>query len=162
MDYYNQISKSYNGLHMEEQLNKLSIIKSNIKIAKDSRILDVGCGTGISSDFDCFVVGVDASIGLLRQNKKLKVNSRAENLPFRDRMFDLVISVTSIHNFDDIIMALGEMKRVGKQNFILSILRKSKKFSHIRGLIAKNFRIKNAIEEEKDMIFFCEKHKVYI
>ena len=36
------------------------------------KILDVGCGTGISSGFDCFVAGIDPSIGLLRQNKNGK------------------------------------------------------------------------------------------
>jgi ubiquinone/menaquinone biosynthesis C-methylase UbiE len=162
MDYYSQISKSYNELHREEQLNKLSIIKGSIKTARDSRILDVGCGTGISSGFDCFVVGVDPSIKLLNQNKRLKVNSRAENLPFRDRTFDFVISVTSIHNFNDIGKAIGEMKRVGKKDFIFSILKKSGKFNDIKKIIGKNFRIRNVIEEEKDLIFFCEKHKVYI
>lgn len=162
MEYYSQISKGYNELHMEEQLNKLSIIKSNTKVTGDSRILDVGCGTGISSNLDCFVVGIDTSIGMLRQNKMLKINSAAENLPFKDKIFDIVISVTSIHNFNNIKKSISEMKRVGKKDFIFSILKKSKKFNRIKGLIGKNFRIKNVIEEEKDMIFFCEKHKVYI
>lgn len=162
MDYYNQISKGYNELHKEEQLNKLSIIKSNIKIAKDSRMLDVGCGTGISSDFDCFVIGIDSSIKLLSQNRRLKINSLAENLPFKDRIFDFVISVTSIHNFNDIGRSISEMKRVGKQNFVFSILKKSGKLNDIKKIIGKNFRIKKVIEEEKDVIFFCEKHKVYI
>ena len=155
MDYYNKISKGYNELHREEQLDKMSIIKSNIRITKGSRILDVGCGTGISSDFDCFVVGADTSISLLRQNEKLKVNSAAESLPFKDKQFDLVISVTSIHNFSDIGKSMHEMKRVGRKDFVFSILRKSAKFGRIRGLIEKNFKIKKIVEERNDMIFFC-------
>lgn len=154
--YYNKISKGYNELHGEEQLNKLSVIRSNIRINKDSRILDVGCGTGISSGFDCFVVGVDTSFRLLRQNKRLKVNSAAESLPFKDKKFDFVISVTSMHNFTDIGKAMDEIKRVGRQKFVFSILRKAGKFDDIIRLIEKKFKIAKIIEEDRDMILFCE------
>ena|SRR3989338_2492543 len=157
MDYYTLISRGYNELHMEEQLNKISIIKDNIKIGRSSKILDVGCGTGISSDFGCFVVGVDPSIGLLKQNKRLKVASAAENLPFKSHFFDYVISVTSLHNFSNIAESIREMKRVGKRDFVFSILKKSKKFEGIKGHIEKNFRINKVAEEEKDSIFFCKK-----
>ena len=157
MDYYTLISRGYNELHMEEQLNKISIIKDNIKIGRSSKILDVGCGTGISSDFGCFVVGIDPSIGLLRQNKRLKVASAAENLPFKSHFFDYVVSVTSLHNFSNIAESIREMKRVGKRDFVFSILKKSKKFEGIKGHIEKNFRINKVAEEEKDSIFFCKK-----
>ena len=157
MDYYTLISRGYNELHMEEQLSKISIIKDNIKIGRSSKILDVGCGTGISSDFGCFVVGIDPSIGLLRQNKRLKVASAAENLPFKSHFFDYVVSVTSLHNFSNIAESIREMKRVGKRDFVFSILKKSKKFEGIKGHIEKNFRINKVAEEEKDSIFFCKK-----
>lgn len=156
MNYYTSISKGYNELHMEEQLDKISIIKDNIKIDKSSKVLDVGCGTGISSDFDCFVVGVDPSIGMLRQNKKLKVISVAECLPFKNHLFDYVISVTSLHNFSNITESINEMKRVGKQYFVFSVLKKSGKFSYIKGLIEEKFRIESIVEYGKDMIFFCK------
>ena len=57
---YNNIAKSYNELHGEEQIKKLDIIKKNIKII--SPLLDVGCGTGISTNyFNVESVGVDNS-----------------------------------------------------------------------------------------------------
>src|SRR3989338_7223005 len=149
MDYYTSISRGYNELHMEEQLSKISIIKDNIKIGRSSKILDVGCGTGISSDFGCFVVGIDPSIGLLTQNKNTKLLGIAEYLPFRDNSFDFVISVTAVHSFNDIEKSISEMKRVGKKNFVFSILRRSKKSGLIRDLILKNFRVLKIIEEEK-------------
>ena len=157
MGYYDAVSKGYNELHGEEQLKKLSIIKGNIKISKGMNILDVGCGTGISSDFGCFVVGIDPSIGLLTQNKSTKLLGIAEYLPFRDNSFDFVISVTAVHSFNDIEKSISEMKRVGKKNFVFSILRRSKKSGLIRDLILKNFRVLKIIEEEKDTILFCEK-----
>lgn len=161
MVYYDYIAKGYSGLYKEEQLNKLFIIKDNIKINKKTRILDIGCGNGISSDFDCFVVGIDPSIGLLKQNAKKKVRGIAEALPFKNSSFDYVISVTAIHNFKNIKMTIGEIKRVGKKGFIFSILRKSRKFGYIRNLIEKNFKIKKIIEEDNDTILFCQKSKIF-
>ena len=157
MEYYNQIAKSYNELHLEEQSGKLSIIKSSIKTGKNTKILDVGCGSGISSQFDCFVVGVDPSIGLLKQNSHSKILSVAENLPFKNNSFDYVISVTSIHNFKNIKKSIHEIKRVGKENFVFSVLKKSGKFDFIEKLIQKSFEVEKAVEEDKDTIFFCQK-----
>src|SRR3989338_8427302 len=156
MPYYDAISKGYDELHGEEQLNKLSIIKNNIELGKGAKILDVGCGTGISSGFDCFVAGIDPSIGLLRQNKNnKKILGIAESLPFKANSFDYVISVTAIHNFKNIKKALEEIKRVGKKDFVFSVLMKSGKFDYIKKMIEENFKIGKAVEEEKDMIFFC-------
>ena len=158
MPTYNQIAASYNELYGEEQLNKLLIIKNNIKINKSTKILDVGCGTGISSSFDCFVIGIDPSAKLLRQNvKPLKVLGAAESLPFKNNEFDFVISITAIHNFNDIKKSIDEIKRVGNKNFVLTVLKNSRKFSLIRGLIRKNFKVEKMIEEDKDLIFFCKK-----
>ena len=157
MEYYNEISKGYNKLYKDEQLNKISLIKKYIKINKNTKILDVGCGTGISSDFGCFVVGVDPSIELLKQNKKIWLLGTAESIPFKDSSFDYVISVTAIHNFDNIEKSLMEMKRVGKDKFVFSILKKSKKFGYIKRLIEENFKVEKVVDEEKDVIIFCNK-----
>ncbi|MAG91082.1 hypothetical protein CMO83_00225 [Candidatus Woesearchaeota archaeon] len=158
MEYYDLIAKGYDELHKEEQLNKLDIIKNHININKNTRILDVGCGTGVSSYFDCFVVGIDLSIGLLKQNRNSKkLLGAAETLPFKDDSFDCVVSVTSIHNFEDIQKSIKEMKRVGKNKFVFSVLKRADKFNFIEELITKNFKIGNVIEENKDAIFFCQK-----
>ena len=158
MCYYNKISKGYNELYKEEQLKKLGIIKNNIKIKNGDLLLDVGCGTGLSSDFGCKVIGIDNSLELLKlNNKKNKVMSCAENLPFKDNALDYVVSLTAIHNFSNIEKSLKEMKRVGKNNFAFSILKKSKKLNEIKTLIKKYFKVNKIIEEDKDLIFFCEK-----
>lgn len=140
MDYYNEIAKE------------------NIEISKNTKMLDVGCGTGVSSSFDCFVAGIDSSIDLLSLNNNcIRLLGAAESLPFKDNSFDYVISITAIHNFSNVRKSIGEIKRVGSKSFALSILRKSKKFSVIKDCIAKNFKINKMIEEEKDAIFFCSK-----
>lgn len=153
--YYDQISEGYNELHSGEQKAKVDLIKKFIKIKKTDKLLDVGAGTGLSSDFECEVTAIDPSIGLLKQNPaKNKIVAKAENLPFPDSYFDIVISVTSIHNFGDIEKGLKEMKRVGKNKFVFSVLKRSKKFDLIKDLIKKQFKIKKVVEEEKDLIFF--------
>ena len=158
MAYYDFIAKGYDELHKEEQLNKLLVIKNNVKINKKIKILDIGCGTGISSDFGCFVVGIDPSIGLLKQNNNdKKLLSAAEMLPFKDSSFDYVVSITSMHNFKNIKKSINEIKRVGKENFVFSVLKNPRKFDFIKNLIEKNFRVGNVIEEGKDVIFFCTK-----
>lgn len=157
MEYYNFIAKGYDELHREEQLKKFLIIKNNIKINKKMKILDVGCGTGISSDFGCFVVGIDQSIRLLNQNKNdKKLLSVAEILPFKGNSFDYVVSVTAIHNFKNIKKSINEIKRVGRGDFVFSVLKNSKKFGFIEKLIQKRFKVEKVIEECKDIIFFCK------
>ncbi len=156
MPYYDAIAKGYDELHGEEQLKKLSIIKSNIKTDNGTKILDVGCGTGISSRFECGVVGIDPSINLVKENRNShKVIGVAESLPFKDNSFNCVISITVMHNFADIKKSIVEMKRVCRQNFVFSVLKKSERFGSIKKNIEKNFRIEKSIEDEKDMIFFC-------
>lgn len=159
MDFYSQISRGYDELHREEQLKKLNIIKNNLKIKDNDSLLDVGCGTGISSDFDCKVIGVDPSIKSLNKNKKIKINSVAEKLPFKDNTFDFVISITAIHNFSSIEKSLEEMKRVGKDKFVFSVLKKSEKFNEIENLIKKYFKIYKVVEDDKDLIFFAKINK---
>ncbi len=160
MAYYDSIAEGYDELHREEQLKKLKIIKENLIINENDKLLDVGAGSGISSDFNCEVYALDPSERLLNQikNKKIrKIKARAEEIPFEDGFFDAVISVTSIHNFDDIEKGLLEMKRVGKNRFAFSVLKKSKKFDIIKKLIRKHFKVNKTVEEEEDIIFFCEK-----
>lgn len=95
------------------------------------KILDVGCGKGfLLYDFTQAVPGVEVR-GLdissyAIENAKEEVRpflqvGHANSLPFADKSFDLVISITTLHNLYcyDLDSALREMERVGKQKYLV-------------------------------------------
>ena len=97
-------------------------------IGPGDKILDVGCGKGyLLYEFTQAVPGVKvAGIDISRygiDNAKEEIKpflreANAVNLPFEDNSFDLVISITTLHNLYayDLRAALKEIERVGKAN----------------------------------------------
>jgi ubiquinone/menaquinone biosynthesis C-methylase UbiE len=160
MNYYNAISKGYSKLHGEEQQKKAAIIAGKLELSKTDTLLDVGCGNGSYLKlFECKVTGIDPSEKLVKQYKgkhKLMVGA-AEKLPFDNNSFDVVISLTAIHNFKGIRKGMEEMERVGRSRFVFSVLKRSAKVQEIEGLIKELFGIDEMIEEDKDIIFFAHK-----
>ncbi len=160
-NYYDKIADGYDELYEQEQNKKCALIKKETPWKIAGKILDVGCGSGISSEHFGADVCIDPSEKLLaladkKNNKRLHIIGKAEKIYFNDNEFDFVISITAIQNFEDIEKGLSEIKRVG-QKFILTFLKKSEKKSTIEKIIKKIFTVVKEIEEEKDIIFFCEK-----
>ncbi|MEK6932455.1 MAG: class I SAM-dependent methyltransferase [Nanoarchaeota archaeon] len=150
---YNKIAKSYNELHKEEQVKKLEIIKKNIKIVP--LLLDIGCGTGISTNyFNVVSIGIDNSKEMIKQSKEGNlIHGKAEKLPFPDKSFNTVISVTAFHNFKNMEKALLEIKRVSTNNNIaITFLKKSSKIDEFRKLLKKYFKFKE-VDCEQDVLF---------
>lgn len=98
------------------------------------RILEVGCGMGHGLNFLSRVVpaarlvGLDlsqpavdrANATLSRGNQLFYVHGDAENLPFEDSEFDVVINVESSHNYPDLGRFIREVARVLKPGGHLS------------------------------------------
>ncbi len=146
MNYYNKIAPSYNNLYKEEQIKKIKFIKKYCS----GRILDIGCGPFYTSKFFNNIIGIDPSINLLKLSKsKNIICARAEALPFKDKSFNKIISITSIQNFSNIKKSIKEMKRVSKNNIIITIIKKSKKIPYLKSLL-KNYKL---LEQEKDLVF---------
>src|SRR3989338_2623020 len=136
-DYYDEISEGYDALHFEEQKKKAELILKELNIKKSDKLLDVGCGTGkITALFFCDATGIDPSEKLLAKAKIPFVKGTAEKLPFPDKSFDIVISLTAIHHAD-IDKALAEIKRVAKRDVVITVLKKSKSKKDIVGKIKK-------------------------
>lgn len=171
-DYYNNIAHSYDELHKEEQLAKLELIKKElkdlkIKINPDGRLLDVGCGTGISTIFweDTGIdkTGIDPAEKLIEIAQKKDLKSQyfvesAEDMSFEDSLFDLVISITALQNLEDLEKGIQEIKRVAKKHIVLTFLKKAIHKDKIIKTIKDNLKVLKEIEEDKDLIFICVKN----
>jgi len=164
--YYDTIAPSYDELYYEEQKAKLDLIdeemrKHHLVIHPTSRLLDIGCGTGISTEHfmdRCLCVGVDPSKGLLDRARKGPDYqlAYAEDLPFDDGSFDIIISLTSIQNFKDLDKATEEMRRVVSKGFmVISFLRKAPNRPQIEKSLDKFEKI-TVVKESKDIIYFLK------
>ena len=117
--------------YMEGRWEKVArAMADHYKLKAGDSILDVGCGKGyLLYDFTKVVPGIDIT-GLdvssyAVANAKEEVRDRiklgnATALPFPDKSFDLVFSLTTLHNLHnyDLDKALREVERVGRNKYI--------------------------------------------
>jgi len=157
--YYDVVADSYDELYGEEQLEKAKIIKKEIlKKINKGKLLDIGGGTGISTEifmnkFKCYLI--DPSEKLLEKvhegiNKK---RGKAEEIPF-NKKFDVIISLTSLHHAD-LKEALEEIKRVShnKTLVVVSFMKKSVKLDEFRMVFMKEYNNAREIKAVQDVIF---------
>ena len=107
--------------------------KKQYNLSKDSKVLDVGCAKGFMvHDFSEMIPGIEvqgidvskyAIENCMPSVKDFVQVADARELPFEDNSFDLVISVTTVHNFDreECIQALQEIERVSKKNAFITV-----------------------------------------
>ena len=106
---------------------------SYYNLSHKSKILDVGCGKGFMLyDFkrkinNISIKGVDISEyaieNSLEEVKEDLIVGNATSLPFKDNFFDLVISITTIHNLENQYLkeSLNEITRVSKKNSFITV-----------------------------------------
>lgn len=97
-----------------------------VDVSGAKSILDVACGTGVlartissRATSDCSVVGLDRNEGMLDVARRSLPSvewklGQAEDLPFADNTFDVVVSQFGLMFFEDRNAALSEMWRVLK------------------------------------------------
>jgi len=95
------------------------------EVGTDTILLDVGCGSGGSSELakerGAEVHGIDVAEGLLsfaiqRVPEGIFQVADIEHLPYEDNMFDVIYAANSLQYSEDRIAALHELKRVCKPN----------------------------------------------
>lgn len=107
--------------------------KKFYNLNQKSSVLDVGCAKGFMlHDFITLipgikVAGIDISEYAIKESMRSIKNNvdvgNACNLNFEDNSFDLVISITTVHNLDkaECIRALKEIQRVSINNSFITV-----------------------------------------
>ncbi len=133
---YDQLAAVYDLFWRRYIANTLSFLKSWAEISPLDIVLDVGCGTGeferlLLAEYSSLqIVGVDISEKMLAIAKqKCSIYPQvsfelasASALPFNSDSFDVIVSASSFHYFDDPLAALTEIKRVLKPDGKVVIL----------------------------------------
>ena len=121
--------KAKNRYHLEVEIKLMLDLLSP---EKGQRVLDIGCGTGISLepllDKGLYLTGIDPSPYVLDLASK-RLGSQvdlhrgaAEDLPFDDNEFDSAFVFTSLEFVDRPAKAIEEACRVAKDTVVLCVL----------------------------------------
>lgn len=101
------------------------------KTARGRDALDVGCGEGrfcrILQGLGFATTGLDPTEAFISQARKLDpegeyVQAGAEDMPFEDGAFDLVVSYLTLIDITDYRAAIGEMARVLRSGGLLAVV----------------------------------------
>ena len=109
---------------------EFTLIESILQQYTHPTVLDLGCGAGhvsfCAAPLSQAVTAYDLSEGMLKVVQSSAINRKlhnisthqgvAEDLPFLDNSYDVVISRFSAHHWMDVAQALKEAKRVLKPN----------------------------------------------
>ena len=128
---------------------------------KNLKILDLACGPGlISKNLSSIfpkseIIGIDISkysIKLAKKNcrgiKNVKfIIGSAQNIPFPNDYFDIIICKDSLHHFQNALKSIKEMYRVVKKNGIIYIqdLRRDVPFYLIKTILPPDNLVKKLI-----------------
>jgi ubiquinone/menaquinone biosynthesis C-methylase UbiE len=103
-------------------------ILSRLKPRHGDMVLDLGGGTGYNGARIASacrrVVVLDLSLKMLRRAEKYRhldlVLGDARMLPFKDKRFDVIMAVDSLHHVNDYPAVLREMQRTGTDKFFVA------------------------------------------
>lgn len=128
---FDALSKDYDAARRGYPAELFKYLKTMIH--KEDQILDVGCGTGISTRqlkrYGFKAIGSDKGVEMIRIAKKhgdgiSYVVAPANKLPFHKSQFDIITAFTAFHWFDD-TKSVNEIKRVLKKGGIFIAVQKT-------------------------------------
>ena len=125
----------YGGFHYHPRFWQpvIPAFKEHFNLTSDSSVLDVGCGKGFMiHDMaelipGITVTGIDISeYAIEKAIDDMKIHlhvANAEELPFEDNSFDVVISINTIHNLEEDVCgeALKEIERVSRGKSFITV-----------------------------------------
>jgi ubiquinone/menaquinone biosynthesis C-methylase UbiE len=151
---YDRTADFYDKRYQSIQWEKYSLMLDS---PLEGCILDLGCGTGLLSEYlSSRMVGIDISFNMLEKARMREqvIQADMDFLPFRNAVFDAVVSFTSLQNLPDVNPALKEVRRVLKPGapFIVTLLNKG---SSLKKEIEKYFTITKMRQCGEDRGFIC-------
>ena len=116
---YDSIGVSYRRFRVPDPRIALQIRDA---IGDALTVCNVGAGTGSYEPTDLNVTPVEPSERMIQQraDAKLVIRANAEQLPFKDRQFDVAMAVLTVHHWMDQRKGLLEMKRVSRRQVIMT------------------------------------------
>lgn len=135
-EQYNQMAAMYDRVWSRYISRSLSFLKDWAQLDPLYIVLDVACGTGTFERLVVLEQPTQSIIGVDLSEKMLEIaeekcrdypnvsfqNASVTVLPFVDRSFDVVVSASAFHYFENPTAALIEMRRVLKPEGELVIL----------------------------------------
>jgi ubiquinone/menaquinone biosynthesis C-methylase UbiE len=164
-----EVSTSYDSLggdvydlrYEDEQNDKYDVIFENIPSNSDDLTLDLGCGTGLLiRRLKTYTIGLDISTVLIKKAKsrtKGSVNVQyvladAENVPFRQCMFNVIFAITIIQNAPNPEKLIYEMIFSSRRSGIIIITALKKAYTKERFLnllASSGLYFLNIVDDEK-------------
>ncbi|HSB45937.1 MAG TPA: methyltransferase domain-containing protein [Nitrospira sp.] len=132
---FNKIASNFVTSEVHANSPTIQKLHGLLDLPANATVCDVACGAGhLALSFGgkaSRIVGVDPAPNMLSafqglaESKGIRVEafrSGAENLPFEDGSFDLVMSRLAPHHFRDIQKAVREMARIAKKGGYVAVI----------------------------------------
>ena len=125
----------YGGFHYNPRFWQpvIPTFQKHLELTSESSVLDIGCAKGFMiHDMKKLIPGITvkgidisnyAIENVIESMKDNVMVADARDLPFRDNSFDVVISITTVHNLDrdDCIRSLREIERVSRRKSFVTV-----------------------------------------
>ena len=127
-EYYSD--SEYINLRIRDAKRYVDYIRNRIQITKDSKILEVGCGTAefgsvLKQEYGSQVYGIDRNITAIKIARSKGVQAVKGDVekkwPFENRKFDVIIASQIIEHIVNTDILFTESQRVLKKNGLLII-----------------------------------------